>query len=164
MAHELEQALIGWSAAAPPSHILEGLDAELAARKIAGAPRTIYEEVWHLAFWQQVSIDWFNEVVTPCPDHDYQGFPTEADTSRESWEELRKRFLAGAEEAAAIARDEALLKKTVRCPSPKDPARTMTVEDQMISLAAHNHYHLGRVVLLRQIEGAWPPASGGFTW
>ena len=25
-------------------------------------------------------------------------------------------------------------------------------------------YHLGRIVLLRQLLGAWPPASGGFTW
>jgi hypothetical protein len=40
----------------------------------------------------------------------------------------------------------------------------MTVRDQLISLASHNAYHLGRIVLLRQLLHAWPPASGGFTW
>jgi len=40
----------------------------------------------------------------------------------------------------------------------------MTVEEQLISLAAHNAYHLGRIVLLRQLAGAWPPRAGGFTW
>jgi hypothetical protein len=40
----------------------------------------------------------------------------------------------------------------------------MSVRDQLISLATHNAYHLGRIVLLRQLLQAWPPASGGFTW
>jgi len=40
----------------------------------------------------------------------------------------------------------------------------MTIREQLESLAAHNAYHFGRIVLLRQLAGAWPPASGGFTW
>jgi hypothetical protein len=40
----------------------------------------------------------------------------------------------------------------------------MTIRDQLISLASHNAYHLGRIVVLRQLLGAWPPASGGFSW
>jgi uncharacterized damage-inducible protein DinB len=31
-------------------------------------------------------------------------------------------------------------------------------------MAAHNSHHLGQVVLLRQILGAWPPPSGSYTW
>ena len=31
-------------------------------------------------------------------------------------------------------------------------------------LALHNSYHLGQIVLLRRILGAWPPPSGGDTW
>ena len=54
--------------------------------------------------------------------------------------------------------------KVVRCPSPPGaPVRTMTVREQLESLAAHNAYHFGRIVLMRQIAGAWPPASGGDT-
>jgi len=38
------------------------------------------------------------------------------------------------------------------------------VRDQLISLASHNAYHFGRIVLLRQLMQSWPPTSGGFTW
>ena len=34
----------------------------------------------------------------------------------------------------------------------------------LCGFAAHNAYHLGRVVLLRQMMGSWPPPSGGLTW
>jgi hypothetical protein len=40
----------------------------------------------------------------------------------------------------------------------------MSVREQLENLAAHNAYHLGRIVLLRQLHGAWPPVCGGFTW
>ena len=48
--------------------------------------------------------------------------------------------------------------------APDHPMRIMTVREQLESLAAHNAYHLGRIVLLRQLLGWWPPPKGGFTW
>jgi hypothetical protein len=57
------------------------------------------------------------------------------------------------------------MKRMIQCPSPPGkPTRTMTVREQLESLTAHNAYHVGRIVLLRQINGSWPPAAGGFTW
>lgn len=163
--NELEQALIGSSAAAPPDHILEALDQQAVHRTTPGAPHTIYQEVWHLAFWQQVSLDWVDGIETPCPVSPALGFPSAQDAAREDWDSLRRRFLDGARKAAAVARDQARLDRPVRCPSlPGLPVRTMSVRDQLVSLAAHNAYHLGRVVLLRQLHGSWPPPSGGFTW
>jgi uncharacterized damage-inducible protein DinB len=163
--NELEQALIGDSAAAAPAHILENLNDGLVHTVTAGAPHTIYQELWHVAFWQQVSLDWIAGVETPCPERAAMGFPTEVQIAAEPWEELRRRFLEGAEQAAGIARDAQRLEQTVRCPSPPGrPPRTMTVREQLESLAAHNAYHLGRIVLLRQLLRAWPPPSGGFTW
>jgi hypothetical protein len=69
MVNELERALIGDSAAAPPAHILDGLESEVAYRAIEGAPHTIYQELWHIAFWQQVTMDWVNGIETPFPVH-----------------------------------------------------------------------------------------------
>ena len=40
----------------------------------------------------------------------------------------------------------------------------MTVGEQLVSLAAHDSYHFGRIVVLRQMLGVWPPKSGGFSW
>jgi hypothetical protein len=40
----------------------------------------------------------------------------------------------------------------------------MTVREQLESLAAHNAYHLGRIVLMRQLLNNWPPPDGGDSW
>jgi len=161
--NELAQALIAESYAAPPFHILEGLTDDLVHRELSNVPHTIYAELWHLAFWQQITLEWIAGVETPYPNQPADGFPPRS--CAEPWEQLRYRFLQGAEQAAAAAQDTSRLDHPVRCPSrPGAPTRIMSVRDQLISLAAHNAYHLGRIVLIRQLLQAWPPASGGFTW
>jgi uncharacterized damage-inducible protein DinB len=163
--NELERCLVGNSAAAPPAHILEDISEELAHRVTPGAPRTIYEELWHIAFWQQITLEWIVGTETPYPEHAGEGFPTVNDIERESWDALRSRFFAGVMKAAEATRDAALLQRVIQCPSPPGaPVRTMTVREQLESLIAHNAYHFGRTVLLRQICGAWPPVSGGDSW
>jgi uncharacterized damage-inducible protein DinB len=163
--NELEKVLSGDSAHTPPAGILENLPSELAHRKIDRAPHTIYEELWHIVFWQQVTLDWVRGTETPFPDKPEDGFPGAADKERENWDALRQRFFAGNREAAAAALDERRLDVPVRCPSrPGTPTRTMTVREQLESLGAHNAYHFGRIVLLRQLLGTWPPPSGGFSW
>lgn len=162
---ELEEVLIGESYAAAPAKILDGLNDEVAHRVPPGAPHSIYEEVWHMAFWQQITLDWIGGTETPYPASPLDGFPTVLDAERETWRELRHRFLRGAEQGAAAAAAIARLEVPVRCPSrPGQPVRIMSVRDQLESLGAHNAYHLGRVVLLRQLLAAWPPPSGGFSW
>jgi hypothetical protein len=162
--NELAQAIIGESYAAPPAHILEGLTERLVHHQPPNAPHTIYGELWHMAFWQQITLDWIAGIETPYPKHPSDGFPPNPTT--ESWVQLRRRFLHGAERAAAAAGEDTLrLDQPIRCPSrPDAPVRIMSVRDQLISLATHNAYHLGRIVVLRQLLKAWPPPSGGFTW
>lgn len=164
--NELALALNGDSAYTPPSHVVENLTDDLVHQRVVGAPHTLYAEVWHAAFWQERTLDWVRGVETPCPEHNALSFPSEEQIRVEPWEELRRRFLTGADTAAAIADGDAdQVQAMVRCPSPPGkPVRRMTVRDQLESLAAHNAYHLGRVVLLRQMLGSWPPPSGGFTW
>jgi len=162
---ELAQALIAESAHATPANILEALPEDLARRVIDGVPHSIYQELWHLAYWQEITLNWISGIETAYPAKMTDAFPDEAQGSRESWAELCRRFLDGAEQAASIAEDHARLSTVIRCPSrPGRPIRFMTVQDQLLSLAAHNAYHLGRIVLLRQLAGAWPPPSGGFAW
>ncbi|MGB7265415.1 MAG: DinB family protein [Terracidiphilus sp.] len=162
---ELEQLICGDGAAAPPAFILEGLTSEQVHRTLTGSPRNIYEELWHIAFWQQISIDWINGIETPYPDHADQGFPSRAEIEREAWVELRERFFRQSRQAAEAAQNLARLDRSIRCTSrPGQPVRIMTVREQLENLAAHNAYHFGRIVLLRQLLSAWPPPSGGFTW
>jgi uncharacterized damage-inducible protein DinB len=163
--NELALTFIGDSAHTPPSHILEALPDTMAHASVPGAAHTIYEELWHAAFWQQVMLERVRGLATPTPDHNSVSFPTAEQTRAESWSELCRRFLAGAKEAAAMAESpNEKLDAVVRCPSPANPARSMTVREQLESFAAHNAYHFGRIVLLRQMLGSWPPPSGGLTW
>jgi uncharacterized damage-inducible protein DinB len=163
--NELERALVSDSAATPPSHILEGVSDELAHKRVSNAPHTIYGELWHIAFWQEITLEWIRGVETPVPEHASLGFASDAEVRRESWARLCDRFFEGNRQAGAAARNAANLDKLVRCPSqPGHPTRTMSIREQLESLAAHNAYHFGRIVLLRQLNGAWPPKSGGFTW
>lgn len=162
--NELERVLIDDSAAAPAASILDGIGDDLARREILGSPRTIYDELWHIAFWQEITLEWIDGIETPYPRQAAEGFPSADDLEKESWNGLRGRFFAGVALAAAATRDAAKLLQVVRCPSPPGaPVRTMTVREQLESLAAHNAYHFGRIVLMRQIAGAWPPASDGDT-
>src|SRR5882672_4956271 len=92
--NELAQALIAESYAAAPSHILEGLTDDLVHCELPNVPHTIYAELWHLTFWQQITLDWIAGIETPYPDKPSDGFPQSP--SSESWEQLRYRFLHGA--------------------------------------------------------------------
>src|SRR5580700_6194544 len=158
--NELTQALIAESYAAAPSHVLEGLTDDLVHRELPNVPHTIYAELWHIVFWQQMTLDWIAGIETPYPTRPSNGFPKGPHT--EPWEQLRQRFLQGADQAAAAAQDTTRLDHPVRCPSrPGTPTRIMSVRDQLISLASHNAYHFGRIVLLRQLMQSWPPTSGG---
>ncbi|HEX4040052.1 MAG TPA: DinB family protein [Acidobacteriaceae bacterium] len=165
--NELALTLIGDSTHTPASHIVESLAEELAHRRVAGAPHRIYAEIWHAAFWQQQALDRIDGVETSFPQHNDLSFPNEQQECAETWPSLARRFLAGAERSAAIADSPQPreLERVVRCLSaPGQPIRHMTVREQLESTAAHNAYHLGRVVLLLQMMGSWPPPSGGLTW
>jgi uncharacterized damage-inducible protein DinB len=171
--NELRQALLGDSAHTPPTRITEGLSSELCHAQTAmsgsdhpsfSAPHTIYQELWHIAFWLRITLDWIEGVETPYPTSPHDAFATAAQTEAEPWEQLRQRFARDIQAAADLTSGD-VLDRSIQCPSrPGEPTRTMTVHEQLISLAAHNSYHFGRIVLLRQLHGAWPPQGGGFTW
>jgi len=160
--NELQRNLVGNGFGAPPSHVVEAVDEAMAHRQHPGAPHSIYEEIWHLAFWQGLTLDWIAGNATQYPEHASEGFPASTD---EPWDTVRERFLRKAEQLAEIAGDESRLGETVVCQSrAPEPPRTRTIREQIEGEATHNAYHLGRVVLLRQLFGAWPPPSGGDTW
>lgn len=162
---ELQQILVGDAYAAPPSHILEDLNETLVHQKPNGSPHSIFEELWHVCFWQQVTLDWVSGIETPFPASPADGFPTVLDMEKETWSQLCSRFFAGVNMAAAAAGETSRLDQPVRCPSrPGFATRIMTVREQLENMGAHNAYHLGRIVLLRQLLGVWPPESGGFSW
>ena len=160
--NELAQALAGDSAHTPPALLLEGVAEAVAHTVVPGAPHTIYQELWHICFWLNITLDWCAGRLTPFPVN--ARAPFAADTG-EPFEVLAARFDTNIRKATALTTQPFRLDALIACPSrPGHPTRTMTVREQLESLAAHNSYHFGRIVLLRQILGVWPPPRGGYTW
>src|ERR1035437_7172734 len=103
---ELEQTLVGDGVAAAPHVILQGIESGFEHGRIEGAPHTMYEELWHIAFWQQITLDWVQGLETPIPEHAAAGFPSQSDLAREDWGDLCRRFFNLCAQAAAAGRCE----------------------------------------------------------
>jgi uncharacterized damage-inducible protein DinB len=143
-----------------PGAALDGLAADVAGRRVTGTTHSIAEVVAHLAFWQ----DWFcgrcDGTGGPMPASAAAGWPA-ADAG--DWEALRRRFLDGLERLATIgaAGDP---RRRIDPPIEFAPMAALTLEEAVVHVATHNAHHLGQIVLLRQLLGAWPPPAGSYTW
>ncbi len=138
-----------------PAHVLEHLSAAQAKASPGGAPHNLYEELWHTDFWQRLILSVIHGEPVSFPEHAAEGWPKDNETLTEgAWEGLVSRFLLDLEAAAAVAGSEDL----------ERIAGDKTVREHLESVAGHNAYHFGRMVLLRQLLGLWPPPSGGDTW
>lgn len=143
-----------------PRHALEGLAPDVAGRRVSGASHSIAEIVAHLAFWQ----DWFcgrcDGTAGPMPAAAAMGWPV---PDAGGWDAVRQRFLDGLERLATIGSTgdpQRRLDPSIEFPS----IATYTVEEVVVHVSNHNAHHLGQIVLLRQLLGAWPPPAGSYTW
>lgn len=151
----LQSLLVADGAFVTPAHALEAVTAAQAGGRPGGAPHSLYEELWHMDFWQRLILTVIRGEPVAFPKHAADGWPNDNDALTEAaWQGLRNRFLSDLGEAAALA-GSAGLERT---------AGDRTVREQLESIAAHNAYHFGRIVFLRQLSGLWPPPSGGDTW
>ena len=151
-----------------PDKGLDGLTAGAAERKSPGVEHSVAEIVAHLGFWQ----DWFYLRCTghgaPMISSAAAGGPAVA---AGSWPELRARFLDRLQALAALAEgDVAATAATAATAAPLappiefPPLAGYTVSDALVHVATHNAHHRGQVVVIRQLQGTWPPPAGSWTW
>ena len=152
----LHKLLTGQGAHARAEHILEGLESEDFGARIDGSPHTVFDELWHLVYWQDLILDWIAGKERGSPARAAESWPNERRLDAHTTQGLVEAFLGGIDRAVAIASDEGGLDRQVRGSS--------TVRTLLESLLAHNSHHLGKILLLRQLLGRWPPPSGGDTW
>lgn len=132
----------------PRSRLLSGLTFEQAILRPHGLPHSIYDELWHTTRWQSIVVH-RDEAAADISNVEEPQFPSETPDSANVWTELVSEFLEGAKKATEWGQmPEALVKEV----SPG-----VTLADDLESLAVHNAYHLGKIVALRQMIGAWPP-------
>ena len=145
-----------------PVRALEGLTPELAERRVEAVNHSIAEIVAHLTFWQ----DWFSQrlagTAAPMVERAARGWPVVAPGS---WPGVQQQFVDGLSGLVAWAeRDAADLPLPLAPPIEFPPLARYTRYDALVHVATHNAHHLGQVILLRQLLGAWPPPSGSWTW
>lgn len=136
---------------APRTHILGGLTLEQVGVRPIGAPHSIYEELWHAAEWQRLTLD-RDEAAHERWEGGEQ-FPSRPGPEDEAaWQTLTDSFLAYSERAVRLADDETFLESDE---SERYPGATW--RNALECLAVHNAYHMGKIVLLRQLLGNWSP-------
>lgn len=156
-----DELLVAPLAYMPPSRILDGLAPADAGRIVPGAPHNVVEVVAHLVFWQT----WFLERVTgrpvPMASAAAHGWPPAGEAD---WHRLREEFVLGLERAVALADSPDAQYRRVAPAIEFPPLAEYTVADAITHVAMHNAHHLGQIVTLRHILGAWPPPEGSWTW
>lgn len=158
-ANELLTEPIGFLA---PARALEGLSPTLADRRIDGAPHSIAEIVAHLNFWQNWFIRRVEGTAAPMVRHAAEGWPAVA---AGSWPVLQQEFVDGLSRLTAWADAAGDALETPLTPAIEfPPLAHYTKHDVVVHVATHNAHHLGQVILLRQLLGAWPPPAGSWTW
>ena len=147
LAKAVTRALSGKSAHIQPGSVFAGLDWKVAGTRPAPVPHSVFQLLNHMVFWQEWVVSWLDGKRPPSTSGSWRG--PDAPASRAEWEQGVARFRSGLEALARCAREGDLLSKR---------RRTSRLE-MLQTAAAHNSYHAGQVVTLRQLLGMWPPRS-----
>ena len=145
-----------------PTRALEGLEPALADRRVDGIAHSIAELVAHLSFWQEWFLRRCQGIAEPPVARAAEGWPA---VTPGTWPDIQQRFVDRLSELtawgeAAGGELDAPIAPAIEFP----PLAQYTRRDALVHVATHNAHHLGQVILLRQMLGAWPPPAGSWTW
>jgi len=127
--------------------------AALRGAQFPGAPHTPWQLLEHMRICQWDILDFSRNSAYRELEFSAYWPPTEAPPSEKAWEESLRAF----------RRDLEAMKKLLANPKTDLFARIpwgsgQTVLREALLVADHNAYHLGQVLLVRRLQGAWPRA------
>ncbi len=140
-----ENAHLDWKKA------IRGIPPKLRGSKPEGAPHTPWELLEHLRIAQWDILEFSRNPKHVSPDFPGDYWPkNSAPPSEEAWETSVKAF----------ERDLEAMKKLVQNPKTDLFANiphgtNQTILREALLIADHNAYHVGQLVLLRRLLGAW---------
>lgn len=147
----------GNGAHADASNTLDGLDWQLAGRKLPDAPYTIQQCANHIIFWNGFSLAVLRGENPTAPEHDVDSWPgPDAPASAADWDGFVGAFKGSLAALTARIQDGELDGMT--------PSGRRLRADVLRAMGNHVSYHVGQIALLRRMMGAWPPPTGGDTW
>jgi uncharacterized damage-inducible protein DinB len=145
----------GWFVAV--RNVIEGVTAEQAAWKAEGTNNSIWESLTHLTYYNNAYVQRFkgekyeynistNDETFIVPEN-----PSEADwrTEVEKFDRVMTDFRSLIEAA-----DEAKFDQKV------SETNKASWGELILNINAHNAYHGGQMLLIRQLQGSWNPEKG----
>ena len=149
------RALSGEGAHAASQNVFDGLDWNAIAMRPPGVPHSIFQVLSHTAYWQDWVLHWLDGKNPKVPKHAAGSWASDpSPASPEEWKRAVRNFRSGLDKLERQARKVDLL-GTI--------GKTSRLR-MLHTIASHTSYHIGQVVMLRQLLGKWPPPSGGLTW
>ncbi len=146
----LKHGLAAFQIHAAPKKILKGLDAEVATKRVSKSCHTIWELLYHMIFWQDICLDAIDDRDVKWNRSKTENWPKpDMELDQEALDERIIHFLNGIESFSERA-GSVELESSMR----SWPKSTKVFAIQTI--AQHNSYHLGQIVVLRQAMGDWP--------
>ncbi len=142
----MQHLLLGSDEFEPPARILSGLSGEQACAQLPGAPWSIAGLLAHMIFWQERRIGWARGEEQP-EWGPAENFPA---VEPDQWESLVHRFLNGFTWLEGLAGGG---------DTHRELYRGRSAGFMLASQSCHNAYHLGQIVLLRRLQGTWPPPA-----
>jgi len=156
----LREQLYGINSHLHALHALEGLSPRQAGAHLAGAPHTIFQVLQHVIYWQDITLARLRRASPARPKSAELGWQTPAAPEDASdWEAAIACLAEGLRSIDGMLADAAFDLDGVA-----DAERKTTAREEILMIQGHNSYHLGQIVTLRQLLGAWPPPRGGDTW
>src|SRR5690606_20064580 len=132
----------------PFRRALDGLSGDQAVLKPAGSPHSVADILAHMVFWQERFLAMVDGAAPRPVPHAADGWP---EVGADEWPRLVERYLAGLERYKELAADPAALAR------PLVEGRERTVGASVLSYYVHEAHHLGQLILVRRLIGAWPP-------
>jgi len=162
----LRDLIYGKGAHVDPVACVEDISANVASRKVAGYPHSIWQIVLHMSYWMDYEFRKVAGENPSYPDKAIESWPEHpSPTDEAQWQASRTHFVEDLKRLATLAEaDSVTLDRLVSDSDATKTLRQSTVRTTLWQIAAHNSYHVGQIAMLRRQAGAWPPERGGDTW
>ena len=143
--------LTGSNAHADFEAAIKGLPAELRGKRPKGADHSAWELLEHLRIAQADILEFSRDAQHKSPDWPSGYWPaTPAPPDEKAWEKSVQAFRKDLKSFCALISDPAA---DLYVKIPHGDGQTLLREALLI--ADHNAYHVGQIILVRQLLGAW---------
>ena len=136
---------------------VDRLPVELQGVIPAGFAHSAWQQLEHMRRAQADILDFCVNADYTYPDSLAEYWPDVAPVAGESWEATVAAFEADLSELRRLALDLSL---DLFAPVPTATSDEQTIARELILVTDHNAYHLGQLLSLRRVLGAWEDGPG----